>query len=51
MQDILGREIPFTCRTLYLDDLPEGIAGNDRYLLKIMAVAAKISNNTEMVIN
>ena len=27
--------------SLYLGDLPEGITGNDKYLLKILTVAAK----------
>ncbi len=41
MQCILGQQIPLTFTTLYLGDLPEAITGNDRYLLKILTVAAK----------
>ena len=41
MQCILGHQIPLTCTTLYLGDLPEGITGNNRYLLKILTTAAK----------
>lgn len=41
MQHILGQQIPMTCMSLYLGDLPEGMSGNDKYLLKILTVAAK----------
>jgi len=43
MQHILGQQIQFTCKSLYLGDLPEGITGNDRYLREILTVAAKKS--------
>ena len=39
MQHIPGRKIPFTCTSLYLGDLPEGITRNDRHLLKILKKA------------
>lgn len=41
IQHILGQNIPLKCTTLYLGDLPEGITGHDRYLLKILIASAK----------
>lgn len=38
-QQVLGHQIPMTCISLYLGNLPESISGNDR--LKILTVAAK----------
>ena len=41
MENILKLQIPFTCITLYLGDIPETIMGNDRYLFKVFTAAAK----------
>lgn len=41
MQDTLGWQISRTCTTLCLGDFPDEMTGNDKYLLKIMTVAAK----------
>lgn len=45
---ILGQQIPLPFTTLYLGDLPDGMAENDRYLLKIMSAAAKKSNHSQL---
>ncbi len=41
MQQILGSQIPMTFVTLSPGDLPEGVTGNNKYLLKVFSVAAK----------
>ena len=41
VQHILGLPMPLTCMSLYLDDPPEGLTRSDKYLLKILTVAAK----------
>lgn len=41
VQHILRCRVPSTCVTLYLGHIPEELAGSDKYLLKIMILAAK----------
>lgn len=41
MQQVLGHQARMTCISLYLGNLPESISWNDRYLQKILPVAAK----------
>ena len=41
MQQVLGFHIPLTCQLFYLGDLPDDISNNDKYLLRILTVAAK----------
>ena len=41
IQQILGQHIPLPFTTLFLSDLPDGMAKNDKYLLRIMSAAAK----------
>lgn len=43
MQHTFGQQISVTCVSFYLGDSPEGIAGNDRCLLKLLTVATKQS--------
>ena len=41
IQQILDLQIPGSCLSLYLGDMPEELTRNDKYLLKIFTAAAK----------
>lgn len=41
LQQLFGKQISLSCLVLYLGDIPAGMMSSDKYLLKILTVAAK----------